>query len=330
MRAPDFEQRSILSALLERYGLEGDLAVLLGERDQNLRLTTSNGQKYVVKIAPSGESRLEADFQVSALRHLEQCSISLGLPRVVPTRDGSYATKINGNRLRVLTWVDGGELRRDALTPAVVASLGRSLAVLGRALRDFDHVGKARALDWDLQRALRLRQHTRLIDDAAIRSAVDAVFDEFESDGLPRFAGLRRQVIHNDANPENVMFDSQTQAVTGFIDFADMVEAPLIADIAIAGSYLRDTSAPSRLLAPFVTAYHEVTPLTADEIDLLHLLLRTRLATTLTMAHWRMAALGSEDEYLQQSLQEVGEAGRFLRVLGGIDRGEFGRSLLSP
>ena len=329
MRAPDLSHESILSALQEYYGLDGTLAALLGESDQNLRLAASDGRRYVVKIAPAGESRLDSDFQVCALRHLEQRDVALMLPRIVPTQSGAYSAEIGKNPLRVLTWVAGDVLPRDALTPAAVASLGRSLAALGQALSDFDHAGKARELQWDLQRALGLRQRTPLIGDAAVRAEVTSVFDDFENNGLPKLSGLRRQVIHNDANPENVLFDSQRQVVTGFIDFADMVEAPLVADVAIAGSYLRDASNPFRLLAPFVAGYHEVAPLTAEELELMHLLLRVRLATTLTMAHWRMDELGKEDPYLRQSLHEVGDAERFLRRLGGIDSREFAAALLA-
>ncbi len=329
MHAPQFSHQTVLAALREHYGLDGMLTALLGESDQNLQLTAGDGRKYVTKIAPAGESRAEVDFQVAALRHLERRDIELGLPRVVPTLGGEYSARIGSNPLRVFTWVDGEMLRRDALTPAVAASLGHSLAALGRALRDFDHAGKARELQWDLQRALNLRQRTSLIGDAGIRAEVVSVFDEFEDSGLARFLGMRRQVIHNDANPENVLFDSRKQVVTGIIDFADMVDAPLIADVAIAGSYLRDVQDPLRLLAPFVAAYHEAMPLVAEELELLQLLLRVRLATTLTMAHWRMAELGNEDPYLKASMHELGDAERFLRRLGAVDGRELANGLLS-
>ena len=166
----------------------------------------------------------------------------------------------------MVTWVDGEVLRRDALTPAIAASLGRGLATLGQAFRDFDHCGQARELDWDLQRALCLRERTPFIGDAPVRAEVEGVLEEFERDGLPLFSRLRRQFIHNDANPDNVLSNRRDRAVTGFIDFGDVVEAPLVADVAIAGSYLRDVRDPLRLLAPFVSAYHEVTPLTAEEL----------------------------------------------------------------
>ena len=328
MQAPDFSHQSVLAALYEQFGLDGELSALLGERDQNLRLAAADGGRYVIKISPRGESRLDADFQIRALRHLEQRDVGLGLPRVVAALDGRYSADIGGNLLRVVTWVDGDVLRRDALTPAIAASLGNALATLGRALRDFDNGGQARELDWDLQRALGLRERTPSIGDASVRAEVEDVLEEFARDGLPRLSRLRRQVIHNDANPDNVLSNRRDQTVTGFIDFGDVLEAPLVADVAIAGSYLRDDRDPLRLLAPFVSAYHEVTPLTAEELALMHLLLRVRLATTVTMAHWRAANLGHEDEYLQQTLQEVGDAKRFLAALGGVGQREFTRELL--
>ena len=175
MQAPDFSHQSVLAALCEQFGLDGELSALLGERDQNLRLAAADGGRYVIKISPRGESRLDADFQIRALRHLEQRDVGLGLPRVVPALDGRYSADIGGNLLRVVTWVDGEVLRRDALTPKIAASLGNALATLGQALRDFDNGGRARELDWDLQRALGLRERTPSIGDASVRAEVEGV-----------------------------------------------------------------------------------------------------------------------------------------------------------
>jgi Ser/Thr protein kinase RdoA (MazF antagonist) len=54
----------------------------------------------------------------------------------------------------------------------------------------------------------------------------------------PRLGGLRHQVIHNDLNPYNVLVDPQDHITTvGLIDFGDMVQAPLINELAVACSY---------------------------------------------------------------------------------------------
>jgi Ser/Thr protein kinase RdoA (MazF antagonist) len=47
---------------------------------------------------------------------------------------------------------------------------------------------------------------------------------------------LRAQVIHSDANPENVLVAGKR---LGFIDFGDAIKAPLVFDVAIAASYMR-------------------------------------------------------------------------------------------
>ena len=146
---------------------------------------------------------------------------------------------------------------------------------------------------------------------------------------MPEFCRLRRQVIHNDVNPENVLVDALTSSVSGIIDFGDLVDAPLIVDVAVAGSYLRDREDPVILLAPFVNAYQAVTPLREEELALLHLLLRVRLATTITMFYWRTLELGDDDAYRLQAAHTEGDAERFLRLLQVTGEQEFLDRLMS-
>lgn len=322
MKAPEFNHLRVHSLLRQQYGLDGELSTLVSERDQNLALDTSDGQRYVIKIANREESQLAAGMQAAALLHLAGKATHLDVPRVVRARDGALLTDLDGHIVRVSSWVEGRVLERKAITPAVATSLGRALAVLGEALRDFEHEGAHRPLTWNMEQALQLRYRTSGISDADLRDLVDAVFDEFEARALPQFLQLRRQVIHNDVNPENVLVSASDSKVSGIIDFGDVVDAPLIVDVAVAGSYLRDLDNPSSLLAPFIRGYQQVTPLREDELALLHLLLRVRLSTTITMFYWRSLEFG-DDVYRQKTEHTEGQAERFLRLLTATSEGSF-------
>ena len=94
-------------------------------------------------------------------------------------------------------------------------------------------------------------------------------------------------------------------------------------DVAVAASYLRSADEPLRLIAPFVAAYHERVPLSDAELQLLHLLIRTRVATTVTMCHWRAASFAENDDYLQFSLATEGDADECLRALDTIGPADF-------
>jgi Ser/Thr protein kinase RdoA (MazF antagonist) len=81
-------------------------------------------------------------------------------------------------------------------------------------------------------------------------------------------------------------------------------------------------------LQPFVAAYNEVTPLTGEELGMLRLLLRVRLATTVAMGHWRSAELGDDDEYRKKSLATEDDAERFLHALNEMGEERFRAQLL--
>jgi len=332
MKALQIDDAAIQGVLREQYGLSGECMALVSERDHNLRLSATDGRRYIVKIAGAEETELIAGMQAEALAHIQVQGFAAEAPEVIRTVTGDLLTSIEheGRRhiFRVVSYVSGSPMSGAEVTPQLAASFGRVLAELGLALRAFDHPGKHQPLLWDMQRALMLQDKLACIPDAGRRSRLAAVFEAFGAEALPQFATLRRQVIHNDANPDNVMVDALGQSVTGIIDFGDMLEAPLLVDLAVAASYLRTPADPLSLIVPFVAAYHARVPLTEQELDLLHLLIRTRVATTVTMCHWRAASYAENDDYLQFSLATEGDAGDFLEALDAIGPAEFRDSLL--
>lgn len=162
---------------------------------------------------------------------------------------------------------------------------------------------------------------SRHIDSETTARSVARAIDDFERNVVPRLDSLRRQVIHGDANPENVLLD-EDRRVSGLIDFSDSVNAPLIFDAAIAASYLRSPE-PLALISPFIDAYHAVLPVRADETEVLFDVVRARLATTISILHWRLAERASGDPYREKSLQTEGEAIHFLQALDALGRDEF-------
>ena len=48
---PSFDAAEVAGKVADEYGLIGEWALLEGERDQNFRLRTEDGRKFVVKIA---------------------------------------------------------------------------------------------------------------------------------------------------------------------------------------------------------------------------------------------------------------------------------------
>jgi Ser/Thr protein kinase RdoA (MazF antagonist) len=175
---------------------------------------------------------------------------------------------------------------------------------------------------------LQLRPILHHIDDTEVQQLASAVLDDFEKRVLPAFPGLRKQLIHSDANPENVLLDTDEIGVTGFIDFGDMLRAPLVVDVAVAASYLRAFEGDAlQFILPFVAGYHSVTNLDAPEIELLFDLIRARLVTSLSMLHWRLSVRSEDDAYRQSTLSQESGAQVFLARLDDVGRKAFDQAL---
>lgn len=320
---PAFSPGAVARAVEEQFGLAGDLAPLVSERDQNFRLGLAGGRRFAVKVTSLHEAAATSDFQLGALLHLEGKGVEV--PVVVRTLEGAMygyiGTQDAPHRLRVVTWIDGESLLKKGINEARAARLGESLDRLDLALQGYSHPGENPVLLWDLQRAAELRPLVDVIDDRRVRQDVAQVVDDFEAHVVPALAGMPRQTIHGDANPENILV---TNGDIGFIDFGDMVRAPRIFDVAIAAAYLRSAADdPLVFIRAFVAGYDSIARLRDDELRLLYDLVRARLATTITLLYWRLRDRAADDDYRRKSLTVEHTASRFLAALGTMGRASF-------
>lgn len=318
------------TAVQEQFGLVGDYAPLVSERDQNFHLKTASGDEYVVKVTSSAEPEIVSAFQIAALRHLQ--GSGLKVPKVIDTAAGEHSGHVSEGgceyRLRVVSYLPGVQLASVSVDRHMAYEFGAELARLDAGLAPFSHPGDRPVLLWDLQRAGELRGLLEHIDEPATRQSVARALDDFETVIAPALVKLRTQVIHGDANPGNVLVDPIKRRVAGFIDVGDMVRAPLVFDMAIAASYLRGEDAnPLECMAPFCAGYNAVLPLQDAEKALLFDLVRARLATTITLLFWRLSARGDDDPYRKKTLREEADAMRFLDALDALGRDGFAQQI---
>ena len=329
--SPDFSLEHASELLREHYGLEGSLEVQDSERDQNFRLRTSAGDKHVLKLANSAEPESITDFQIAALVHLEESTLATRVPKVVRTINGQTRVRVVAgdgrvHTARVLNWLPGRLLRPDAVSAAALYRMGQALASLGGALRDFEHPASDYPLLWDLKQAGLLRKLLDTITDRALRNMVAGHLDDFDAEIGPRLQTLRWQVIHNDLNPGNVLFDADDEhAIAGIIDFGDMIDSPLVADVAVGCAYLcrRDDDSLAGMLE-FLRGYDAVTPLTADEFALLPYLVRIRNVTTVVISHWRASMYPENRSYI---LRSADRALHMLNTFGRRSPSELARKM---
>ena len=301
---PAFDCAGAVEVARTLFGLTGSTAELPSERDRNFLITASSGDRAVLKISHADESLEILDLQHRALERLAERAPELTLPRLIPSLAGREIESIQGpggtpHLARVLSWVPGTEWARVAPRSAeLLRSLGRAMGAIDRALEGFAHPAARRELKWDLARAGWIREHVGRVTDPVRRALVERHLDTYEREILPALGSLHRGIIHNDANDWNVVVgDGPTleRRVTGVVDFGDMLESVVVAELAIACAYaMQGTTDPLMAAVHVVGGYHAAYPLTDAERAVLFPLIRTRLLVSVVNSAEQRAAFPGE------------------------------------
>ncbi|WP_347311196.1 phosphotransferase [Defluviimonas sp. SAOS-178_SWC] len=314
---PRLSQADALRLAREHFGLDGRLAPLASERDQNFRLTTDS-DTYVLKIANAAEPPEVTNFQTEALSHIARTDPGLPVPRVIAARDGRVEIPLaSGSIVRVLTWVDGTPLHAVRATPTLRRAVGRTAARLTRALEGFSHPAEDHELIWDIRNAAKLRPLLPSVTDAGLRALCETALDRFDAEIAPTLAVLPWQVVHADFNPHNLLTDPAATEITGILDFGDMVRTPRICDLAVAASYQADPADPLAALTEVIAGWHSILPLLPGEEALILDLVTMRMVTTVVLSNWRAARQPENAAYFLRNLPGA-RAG--FEALAGLDR----------
>ncbi len=290
---PTFPENEVRRIAADLFGLEDEFKPLISERDQNFRIQAARDEQYVLKIANVDEDPDVVDLQVQGLLHVEKVDPDVPVPRVVRTKAGEPSTWVEGlggaqHIARVLTYLPGTDLGKMPLTPELLRNLGSAVAQLGKALRGFCHPAARHELLWDLQQAPRMRAYTSSIAGKADRQRVERVLDDFIANVLPGLAHLRAQIIHHDANGDNVVVSpDMPDQIVGIVDFGDMIHTALAADPAVTAADLLMGGDIIGPMCEILAGYDAVLPLEDEEIDVLYDLVLARCALTAVIIAWR-------------------------------------------
>ena len=291
--------------------------MLTSERDQNFCLRTPVGAEFVLKIANASEAEAVIAFQNAVMQHLQDFDPSLPAPHVIPTLKGADHFLQRGHLTRMLTFRAGRLMHQVERSTLLRSSLGKTHARLTCALAAFAGAPPPGDLLWNLLRAQHLRPCLKYIEAPERADALEATLDRFESTALPWLERATAQVIHNDLNPHNVVVDDDG-AVSGVIDFGDMVSAPLVCDVAVAAAYhVRDDLTPMADAQEYVEAFSAERALSSDERALLPILVAMRLAMTILITNWRASLYPDNRAYI---LRNEPNAWRGLQAMTKAER----------
>ena len=289
---PSFSGADAARLALELFGVSGSIKELTSERDQNFLIETNAGEQFVLKIAAAAEQRETLEFQNAVMAHLGARVHSGFIPQIRATESGDDIASVADHDgathfVRLLTYYPSALLAEvNPHTPELLQSLGHFLGEIDKALVGFTHPAAGRELKWDLQGALWIKEYTNHIEDPERRAIVEHFIGEFETRVVANAAGLRRSVVHNDANDYNVLVKDDGEGrkiVAGIIDFGDMLHTYTTSEVAVAAAYaMLDKVDPISAAAEIVAGYHEVFPLTEPELERLYELICMRLAVSVT------------------------------------------------
>jgi 4-aminobutyrate aminotransferase-like enzyme/Ser/Thr protein kinase RdoA (MazF antagonist) len=308
--SPSFTLEQVADHAYKLYGLTGKLSSLDSERDQNFRIETKDGNRFVMKIANSAEYPAIIDMQQKALEHIALVDPSLPVPRIMLSQNGLAIEQIqaeNGTEysVRIISYLEGDYPESAPTDFALNRPIGRCLAQLGLALRGFFHPAANHDLLWDIKHTSKLRQLLPYIEDEDHYEMVAYFLDRFDQNVLPIIPKLRAQIIHNDLTPDNILVaENDPGRIVGIIDFGDMVHTPLINDIATTiVSMLRGHNDPLEVAAEIVSGYHEINPLEKSELRILYDLIAARLIMLNVIAIWRVTIHPNNSDYIMGGVE---------------------------
>lgn len=289
------------------YGITASARSLPSEYDDNFQMTTTTGERFVLKIMHPDREPSLVDLQVKVLEHLASNAPSLTLPRVQYNLQGTAVTPLQASDgsmrlVWMLSYIPGQVLAKaKPHSPDLLRSLGAFLGQLDAALVNFTHASAERELKWDLTRAGWIRDYLGYIDDPQRRALVESHLKHFEAEVAPQLIQLRRSVIHGDANDYNVLVKQARVSpgqVESVIDFGDMLLTCTVSELAIAVAYaLMNKPDPLTAAAHVIAGYHAAFPLTEQEIALMYPLICIRLCVSVTNSAYRKS-LEPDDPYL--------------------------------
>lgn len=331
---------AVLAIASKHYGMDAEVRALVGYADSNFRLRAisvdadrgarnneplNRHSEVLLKVCAAGTSRSDLEYQTLLLNRIHAHVPDVPVPMACTTLAGEpfeESVLADSRYVRMLTYLPGRPLAEvNPKSVAVASQIGRALARIDRALEGLEHPGMNRKSDWDLSAFLEHLPRFETVRNelpADLAEIIDGCFAWYKEYAAGTRGGLRRGVIHGDANDYNILFDGYqggTPQLSGVIDFGDSVFTEVVNESAIALAYLMMSKRdPLSTAASYLRGYTREYALEEGELACLFHLIKCRLATTVVMAAWQQQ-LDPDNAYYQVS---VAAARHLLARLAGI------------
>jgi len=281
-----FELKFIESLVFSNYGIKVKATQIEGEKDDNFKVQAKN-KSYFFKIYPKKTDEKFVKFQSQLLSHLKDYK-KTGNNNLTSFKK-TYATfSDNENEIRFFRmndWICG---RLWSSVNPISNSLREKLGIENAELliklsrTKLNYVRKD--FDWDLANFLWIEKFYKKINlkkkyQKTIKNTIENLKKK-----RSKFQKLRKHLIHNDLNDNNIIVSEnlKTPTILGLIDFGDCVRSQLINELAVTCTY-----GIIKSLTPLESAFHIIKgfnskiKISEDEIDFLYDLILIRISISI-------------------------------------------------
>ncbi|MGO1544434.1 MAG: phosphotransferase [Gulosibacter sp.] len=288
------EPLEVEATLRKVYHLEAkELRSMPSELATVSRVETSDGRTLAFKASRFTDAELAiTGWRTEAMEHLQSLGIPVG--RTIPSVNGELLTVLEHPSkpaiIHLGEWLAGTPL--DSTVPAteLLNNVGRVAADISRGLAEHPKPPAPIAHPWELTRSLEsLAASMPSAADSSIRTMLQTASDRFAQRVASKLASLPHQVVHHDLHDSNLLVTGNE--ITGVLDFGDMVWAPRVAELVVAGAYAsRRSPTPVAALLDVVAGWGALVPLSEDEASVIFDSAAARLAVNLSVWTARMAS----------------------------------------
>ncbi|MBT8288741.1 MAG: aminotransferase class III-fold pyridoxal phosphate-dependent enzyme [Flavobacteriaceae bacterium] len=271
------------------YNIDGDISRLDGDVDLNFRIEVNGKPKYILKVSRDERDAEAIGLQADLLNHLKQKRTDFSGPEIVISQNNKqverYKSEDGSIRLvRMLKWINGRLwVSVNPITNEMRYELGHVCGSIVRDFADFEHPYAFRSIEWDIAQSLWTQDHLNQIDHNDLEAVI--YFQNRFEENYEAYCNLRKSVIHNDANDNNIIIseDTANPKVMGLIDFGDAINTQIINELAIACTYaIMNTNDPLAACLPIIHGFHDTFPLEERELEFLYDCVGMRLVISLT------------------------------------------------
>ena len=299
--------------LFKLYNIKGKAFELPGYTDYNFRIKVDNKNCYVLKISRENADENFLLFLQDILLYLEKNTNEIILPKIISDKAGKYTSEVfdenkNKQKIRLLSWVSGRIWSQvNPQLDSLRFSLGEQCGLLTEALQGFEHPQAHGEFEWDTAQSLWTKNHLHLLNPEELE--VITYFQNLFEAQLISYSQLRKAIIHNDANDNNIIVteDLVNPKVKSIIDFGDAIYSQIINDVAVSCSYaIMDHNDPLNAAIPIISGYHASFPLEEKELKHLYNAIAMRLVISYTASIINQKE-EPDNEYLQISSKPAWE-----------------------